>query len=190
MPSLKIKPTKRVGVCIIVGYAHSPITWPWLLSIATSTHFRALSATRALTIGGHFMGHLAKPAFDCNWIKFSNRCHILLLPTAMTPKELLIEKDCGRPMRRTVVGRCSSTCYWEGLWSADEEDCGRPMLYELACKNIQQYQCSNKQLIACPRRGRAATVRGFPQQLNTYLTSLVFSFTETTLFGHNVWPAH
>ena len=58
-----------------------------------------------------FYGSSSEASFR-HWIrgKFSNRRQVLLLPTAMSPKELLIEKTCG--------------------W---------PTLYNLACKIIQQY---------------------------------------------------
>jgi len=44
------------------------------------------------------MGHLAKPAFAIAFGEFSNRCRVLTLPTAMSPKELLIEKTHGQPI--------------------------------------------------------------------------------------------
>jgi len=59
----------------------------------------------------------------CIWGKFHNGCQVLLLPSAMSPKGLLIEKTCGRPT-----------------------------LYDLACEIIHQYQRFSKQPMSCPWR--------------------------------------
>jgi len=72
-------------------------------------------------IGGRFKAYLSKPAFATALGNFSNRCQVLLLPNAKSPKELLAEKTCG--------------------WLT---------LYDLACKNIQQSQRSNKQPMTYP----------------------------------------
>ena len=44
-----------------------------------------------------FHGSSSKASFRyCNWGKSSKRCQVTLLPTGMSPKELLIEKTCSR----------------------------------------------------------------------------------------------
>jgi len=81
-----------------------------------------LLAVGQMIIGLCFMGYLANPAFTTAFgEKFSHRCQVLRWLTTMSPKEFLIEKTCGRS------------------WHCD-----------LACKNIQQYQRSNKQPMSYP----------------------------------------
>jgi len=62
-------------------------------------------------------------------------------------------------IQRAMFGHCSTT---------------------LPAKIYYNYQLSNKQPTGYTRR--AARVRGFLQELNTYLTSFMFSFTEITFF--------
>jgi len=55
------------------------------------------------------MGHLAKPAFA---VEFGENSAIdvkfRFLPTAVSPKELLIEKTCSRPISRSHAHQIES----------------------------------------------------------------------------------
>jgi len=95
---------------------------------ALDSRARTLVTIRALTIGGHFMGHLAKPVFAIAFgKKFTNQ--VLLLPTAMSLKELLTEKT----------------------W-------GRLTLYKVGYKSAQQYYLSNKEPMSYPWRAAGVRV--------------------------------
>jgi len=120
-----MKLTKRVCARIrllLVFFDHVAMTHFNTHKCAMDSRDSTLTRTRALIIGGRFMSHLAKPAFPIAFGENSAiNVKVVLLPTAMLSKDLLVEKICGRLM-----------------------------LYDLACKNIQQHQCSNKQLMIYP----------------------------------------
>jgi len=52
------------------------------------------------------MGHPTKPVFAIAFRgKFSNQCQVLLLPTAMSPKEFLFDQTCSHRRSTTLSAK-------------------------------------------------------------------------------------
>ena len=112
--SLRLKDETHLAayVRIFVCYAYFSIMWLWVFVIwQISIRFNRLNFGRDTRTGywRPFYGLSSEASFrHWIWAKFSNRCQVLLLPIAMSPRELLIEKTCGRPMPLTLPAKLYS----------------------------------------------------------------------------------